>query len=129
MTGSIPTPEAIYHAAVVAAFPFLALPREALSPSGASGEPSVLLYPVGLSPKLAAELIARSLSAAQPLIERRMRAQLAADLERVAAEQYPESVFTPGSRQPDGIAGGAMRHAYRAAARRIRECRDEREGR
>jgi hypothetical protein len=39
------------------------------------------------------------------------------------AENYPEDVFTPTGTSKDAIGGTAMRHAYRNAARTIREDR------
>ena len=52
---------------------------------------------------------------------------VAAERERIAArmdelaENYPEDVFPPDSDVRDGISGTAMRHAYRNAAREVRE--------
>lgn len=52
-----------------------------------------------------------------------VRERIAAGLEAAASTWYPESVFQPGSQEPDGIAGNAMRHAYVTAARLVREHR------
>ena len=52
---------------------------------------------------------------------------VAAERERIAiqieayAANYPEDVFPPGGTSRDAIGGTAMRHAYRNAARMIRE--------
>lgn len=62
-----------------------------------------------------------AVTAVAPLIEADLRTRLADALDAHADEQYPESVFTPGSTQPDGVAGTAMRHAYHQAARMIRD--------
>jgi hypothetical protein len=48
------------------------------------------------------------------------RNRIAAHLEDLAAN-YPEEVFPPGSDSRDAISGTAMRHAYRNAARSVRE--------
>jgi len=48
------------------------------------------------------------------------REQFAAQVEAIAAN-YPEDVFPPDSESRDAIGGTAMRHAYRNAARWIRE--------
>lgn len=52
-----------------------------------------------------------------------LREQIAAQVEAIA-DNYPEDVFPPGSTSRDGISGTAMRHAYRNAARSIREGQD-----
>jgi hypothetical protein len=49
-----------------------------------------------------------------------LREQIAAAVEAIAVN-YPEDVFPPGSDSRDAISGTAMRHAYRNAARSIRE--------
>ena len=52
---------------------------------------------------------------------------VAAERERIAArmdelaENYPEDVFPPDSDVRDAIGGTAMRHAYRNAAREVRD--------
>lgn len=48
------------------------------------------------------------------------RERIAARMDEFAAN-YPEDVFPAGSSTRDGISGTAMRHAYRNAAREIRE--------
>jgi len=52
--------------------------------------------------------------------EQQVRGEIAAAVEGLA-ENYPEDVFPPGSDVRDAISGTAMRHAYRNAARLIRE--------
>lgn len=54
-------------------------------------------------------------------LEQTLRTRLADAFDTFADHHYPETVFTPGSTQPDGIAGNAMRHAYHQAARMIRD--------
>lgn len=49
-----------------------------------------------------------------------LRERIAAAVEAIAAN-YPEDVFPPDSDSRDAIGGTAMRHAYRNAARVIRE--------
>jgi hypothetical protein len=49
-----------------------------------------------------------------------LREQIAAAVEAIA-DNYPEDVFPPDSTTVDAIAAKAMRHAYRNAARTIRE--------
>ena len=49
-----------------------------------------------------------------------LREQIAAHVEAIA-ENYPEDVFPPDGTSRDAISGTAMRHAYRNAARSIRE--------
>jgi hypothetical protein len=51
------------------------------------------------------------------------RERLAARMDELAAN-YPDDVFPPHSSSRDGISGTAMRHAYRNAAREIRETPD-----
>lgn len=48
------------------------------------------------------------------------RERIAAGIEAMAAH-YPADVFRPGSTHPDAVAGTAMRHAYRTAARLVRD--------
>ena len=48
------------------------------------------------------------------------RERIALRMEELAAN-YPEDVFPPESDSRDAISGTAMRHAYRTAARLIRE--------
>jgi hypothetical protein len=48
------------------------------------------------------------------------RERIAARMDELAAN-YPEDVFPPDSDVRDGISGTAMRHAYRNAAREVRE--------
>ena len=48
------------------------------------------------------------------------RERIAARMDELAAN-YPEDVFPPDSDVRDGISGTAMRHAYRNAAREIRD--------
>ena len=60
------------------------------------------------------------LEAAAPLIAAAERARLAARMDDLAA-YYPESVWPPDSDVRDSIGATAMRHAYRNAAREIRE--------
>lgn len=93
-------PDAVFDAAMIAAFPAL---------------------PDGMGLDEAARRIAAALNATRPLVERDLRTRLADSLDRFADEHYPEDVFTPGSTQPDGVAGNAMRHAYHTAARMIRD--------
>lgn len=52
------------------------------------------------------------------------RERLAARMDDLAA-YYPESVWPPDSDVRDSIGATAMRHAYRNAAREIREAGDE----
>lgn len=52
-----------------------------------------------------------------------LREQIAAQVEAIA-DNYPEDVFPADSTSCDGISGTAMRHAYRNAARSIREAQD-----
>jgi hypothetical protein len=49
-----------------------------------------------------------------------LREQIAAAVEAIA-DNYPEDVFPPDGTSRDAIGGTAMRHAYRNAARFIRE--------
>lgn len=49
-----------------------------------------------------------------------MREQIAAAVEAIA-DNYPEDVFPSDGTSRDAIGGTAMRHAYRNAARTIRE--------
>lgn len=49
-----------------------------------------------------------------------MREQIAAAVEAIA-DNYPEDVFPSDGTSRDAIGGAAMRHAYRNAARTIRE--------
>jgi hypothetical protein len=55
------------------------------------------------------------------------RERIARHLDALAAN-YPEDVFPPGAESRDGISGGAMRHAYRNAARSVREDLSEGDG-
>ena len=49
-----------------------------------------------------------------------LREQIATAVEALA-DNYPEDVFPPDGTSRDAIGGTAMRHAYRNAARVIRE--------
>ena len=62
-----------------------------------------------------------ALEAAAPHI----REQIASRMEVLAAN-YPADVFSPEGTSRDAISGAAMRHAYRNAARDIRERGDGR---
>jgi hypothetical protein len=55
------------------------------------------------------------------------RERIARHLDALAAN-YPEDVFPPGAESRDGISGTAMRHAYRNAARSVREDLSEGDG-
>jgi hypothetical protein len=74
-----------------------------------------------------AEFIVAAIRAAWPVIAAAEREAVTADRERIAgqiealAANYPEDVFPPDGISPDAIGGTAMRHAYRNAARVIRE--------
>ncbi len=57
---------------------------------------------------------------AEYLITAAIREEIASAVEALA-DNYPEDVFPPDSSTRDGISGTAMRHAYRNAARTIRE--------
>src|ERR1035441_7030311 len=61
-----------------------------------------------------------ALLAAAPLIRAAERERIAARMDELAAN-YPEDVFPPDSDVRDAIGGTAMRHAYRNAAREVRE--------
>jgi hypothetical protein len=67
-----------------------------------------------------AAVLSAALDAARPVLAAAERERIAARMDALAAN-YPEDVFPPGSEIRDGIAGTAMRHAYRNAAREIRE--------
>jgi hypothetical protein len=81
------------------------------------------------------EAARRGGEAVAPLIreDERQRA-VRAERERIArhldalAANYPEDVFPPGADSRDGISGAAMRHAYRNAARSVREDLSEGDG-
>jgi hypothetical protein len=66
-------------------------------------------------------------AALYPRVAEIVEAAKAAERERIArhldalAANYPEDVFPPGADSRDGISGTAMRHAYRNAARSVRE--------
>jgi hypothetical protein len=55
------------------------------------------------------------------------RERIVAHLESLAAN-YPEDVFPAGSDSRDAVSGCAMRHAYRNAARSVREDLSEEDG-
>ena len=60
------------------------------------------------------------LKAAAPALAEAVRERIARHVEAIGAN-YPEEIFPPGSDSRDAISGTAMRHAYRNAARSIRE--------
>lgn len=62
------------------------------------------------------EMFMRIGEAAETVVRERI-----ASLMDALAANYPEDVFPPGSISIDAIGGTAMRHAYRNAARTIRE--------
>jgi PadR family transcriptional regulator PadR len=100
-------------------------PREAAHLSAASAEVPVRIFRAAWKATsrdfAPVNQVRRALAAAFPLIEQDLRTRLADALDAFADAQYPETVFTPGSAQPDGVAGTAMRHAYHQAARLIRD--------
>jgi hypothetical protein len=72
-------------------------------------------------------LIAILEGASQGAVTAATRTIVAAERERIAkhlatlAGNYPEDVFPPDGNSRDAISGTAMRHAYRNAARSVRE--------
>lgn len=67
----------------------------------------------------AGRLVAAALNAAWPLIEHRIRGQVADELDE-SAGAYDPAIWRPDSPHPDAIAARAMRHAYTTAARLTR---------
>jgi hypothetical protein len=65
-------------------------------------------------------LVRNLIAGVAPLIRAAERERIAARMDELASN-YPEDVFPPDSDVRDGISGTAMRHAYRNAAREVRE--------